>query len=267
MKLTDIIVNDVPTLNKNRPLLDAIDSLNKLSLESVCITDDEKLIGTLSYRDILFRIGAQRLRAVAPESLYISGFVKDFPATLSNDTSVRKAAKLLLELSANSLPMYYGETFLGLVNRHGMLKLVESSSVAISSLMRRNYPLLHPYDRVIHARKILLDNGVVIIPVVNEEGRLLGTVTEKETLNSLIEFQKYVPEKHQKARIRQLSVSSAMRVGIPIVEGDLPLGDAVQRMIKESLPGLVVTESSKVMGLLSPQEVLEYIVGSFPEEQ
>jgi CBS domain containing-hemolysin-like protein len=38
-------------------------------------------------------------------------------------------------------------------------------------------------------------------------------------------------------------------------------------MIKESLPGLVVTESSKVMGLLSPQEVLEYIVGSFPEEQ
>jgi CBS domain containing-hemolysin-like protein len=38
-------------------------------------------------------------------------------------------------------------------------------------------------------------------------------------------------------------------------------------MIKESLPALVVMESSKVVGVISADQVLEYIVGSFPEEQ
>jgi predicted transcriptional regulator len=267
MKLTDILVKDVPILNKNRPLLDALDVLNKQGLESICIGNDGKLIGTLSYRDVLFRIGAQRLRAVAPESLYISGFVKDFPALLSNDTPVRRAAKLLLELSSQALPMFYGDTFLGLIYRSHMLRLVQDSQVDTSSIIRRNFPVLRPHERVINARKLLLEGGVTIIPIVNDEGRLLGVVTEKEILNSLVEFQKYVPEKHQKARIRQLIVSTAMKVTMPTAEGDLLLGEASRRMIKDCLPGLIITDSSKVIGILSPEEVLEYIVGSFPEEQ
>jgi predicted transcriptional regulator len=267
MKLTDILVNDVPILNKNRPLLDALDVLNKQGLESICISNDVKLIGTLSYRDVLFRIGAQRLRAVAPESLYISGFVNDFPALLSNDTPVRRAAKLLLELSSQALPMFYGDTFLGLIYRSGLLRLVQDSQVDTSSIMRRKFPILRPHERVINARKLLLEGGATTIPVVNDDGRLLGVVTEKEILNSLIEFQKHVPEKHQKARIRELSVSSAMKVGMPTVEGNLLLGEASRRMINDCLSGLIITDSSRVIGILSSEEVLEYIVGSFPGEQ
>jgi predicted transcriptional regulator len=267
MKLTDILAKDVPILNKNRPLLDALDVLNKQGLESICISNNGKLVGTLSYRDILFRVGTQRLRAVAPESLYISGFVSDFKALLSNDTPVRRAAKLLLELSTQALPMFYGDTFLGLIYRSGMLRLVQDSKIDTSSIIRRNFPMLRPYERVINARKLLLEGSVTIIPVVNDDGRLLGVVTEKEILNSLIEFHKYVPEKHQKARIRQLSISTAMKVSIPTVEGDLSLGEASRRMIRDCLPGLIITDSSKVVGILSPGEVLEYIVGSFSEEQ
>jgi len=266
MKLTDIITKDVPLLNKNRPLLDAIDSLNKQDVEAIGISDDTKPIGTLSHYDILFRIGAQRLRAVDPASLYISGFVRDFPASLSNDTSVRKAAKLMVELSTQAMPMMYGETFLGLVYRRSMLQLVQNSSAEISTIMKRNFPLIRSHDRIIQARRLLLENGVSIIPVVNEENRLMGILTQKEVLNSLIEFQKYVPEKNQKARIRQLSVSSAMKAGAKTVEGSLTIGQAAQMMCKDGLTGLVVAESSKIMGVVSSTEMLEYIVGSFQEQ-
>src|SRR5512136_422776 len=190
MKLTEIISKDFPTLDKDRPLLDALDNLNRLGSESICIDENGKLLGSLSHRDVLFRVGALRLRAVAPESLYISGFFKEFPANLSNDTSIRRASKLMLELYSAALPMYYGETLLGIVFRRNMLKLMESSSVPVSSIMRKNFPIIRPHDRVIHARKLLLENNITVIPVVSEEGRLLGTVTDKEVLNSLIEFQK-----------------------------------------------------------------------------
>jgi CBS domain-containing protein len=266
MKLTEILSKDFPTLDKDRPLLDALEKLNGLGVESICIDDDGKLLGSLSHRDVLFRVGAQRLRAVAPESLYISGFLKEFPANLSNDTSIRKAAKLMLELSSATLPMYYGETLLGIVFRRNMLKLMEASSATVSSVMRKNFPIIRPHDRVIHARKLLLENNITIIPVVSEEGRLLGTVTDREVLNSLIEFQKYVPEKHQKSRIRQLAISSAMKVGSPTTSTEITLREASAIMSNESLPALLVTDANKVLGTLSSEEILQYIVGSFPEE-
>lgn len=267
MKMTDIISKDVPILDKNRPLLDALDALNKHNYESICIDDGGKMVGSISYRDILFRIGAQRLRAVAPESLYISGFMRDFSASTSNDTSIRRTAKMMLETNANCLPMFFGETFLGIVMKRSMLRLVTEKDVPISGLMKRNFPTLRSNDRVIQARKLILDTGVPIIPILNEDGRLLGIMGESEVLNSLIDFHKYVPEKHQKARIRQLSIGATMNAGYPTVDIECNLGDLAHKMLKENLPALVVTESSKVIGVISADQVLEYIVGSFPEEQ
>jgi CBS domain-containing protein len=266
LKLTEIITKDFPTLDKDRPLLDAIENLNRVGAESICIDENGKLLGSLSHRDVLFRVGTQRLRAVAPESLYISGFFKEFPANLSNDTSIRRAAKLMLELSSATLPMYYGETLLGVVFRKNMLKLMETSSVTVSSVMRKNFPIIRPHDRVIHARKLLLENNITIIPIVSEEGRLLGTVTDREVLNSLIEFQKYVPEKHQKSRIRQLAISSAMKVGSPTIGTETSLREASATMFSENLQALLVIDENKVLGTVSAEEILQYVVGSFPEE-
>ncbi len=267
MKLTDVVLKDVPMLSKNRPLVDAIDVLNSRGLESICVVDGEKPIGTLSFSDILFRIGTQRLRTVAPESLYISGFVREFPAQLATDTPVRRAAKLLLELDVPALPMFYGDTFLGLVYQREMLQFVEDSAVSISPLVRRGFPQLRPHDRIIHARKVILDSGIPLIPVINEDGRLLGVTGEREVLNALIDFQKYNPEKHQKARIRQLSISASMRREVPLVDESVPLGEASRRIMKERLPGLITTDSCRISGVISPSEILNYIVGSFPGEQ
>ncbi|HPC28382.1 MAG TPA: CBS domain-containing protein, partial [Candidatus Methanomethylicus sp.] len=62
MKLSDVISKDVPVLDKDRPLLDALEVLNEQEYESICIDEGGKMVGSISYRDILFRIGAQRLR-------------------------------------------------------------------------------------------------------------------------------------------------------------------------------------------------------------
>jgi len=267
MKLSDIISKDVPVLDKDRPLLDALDVLNEQEYESICIDEGGKMVGSISYRDILFRIGAQRLRAVAPESLYISGFMKDFNASASNDTSIRKAAKMMLEQNASCLPMFFGETFLGIVMKRSMLRFVLEKDMPISGLIKRKFPTLRSHDRVIQARKLILDASVPIIPILNEDGRLLGAMGEAEALNSLIDFHKYVPEKHQKARIRQLSIGATMKAGYPTTDLDSSLGAVAQTMLKEKIPALVVTESSKVVGIISSDQILEYIVGSFPEEQ
>ena len=269
MKLLDILVKDVPALNKNRPLLDAIDVLEKEKVDCITVNDNGKPLGILSYRDVLSKIGTQRLRAVAPESLYISGFMSPFPVVLSNDSSVRRAAKLMLELYVPSLPVFYGDTFLGLVYKREMLRFVKDSVVSATSILRRHVPTVKSHDRVIHARKILLDQNLSMIPVVNEDGRLVGIITEREVLKALIEFHKYVPEKYQRARIRQLIISSSMVANVPILEEGISLGEVSEKILKENLPGVIFSEPSqtKIVGILTPDEILDYIVRSFPEEQ
>jgi len=58
-----------------------------------------------------------------------------------------------------------------------------------------------------------------------------------------------------------------MKIGYPTTDIDSSLGTVAQRMLKERLPALMVTESGNAVGIISSGEVLEYIVGSFPEEQ
>jgi len=269
LKLLDILAKDIPTLNKNRPLLDAINVLEEENIDCICVSDDGKPLGMLSHRDILSKIGTVRLRAVAPESLYISGFLRPFPVQISNDTSIRKAAKLMLELSAPSLPVFSGDTFLGLIYKRDMLRFVKDSTVSATSILRKHVPLLRSYDRVIHARKLLLDQKLSIIPVVNDDGRPVGIVTEKGILKALIEFHKYVPEKYQRARIRQLTISSSMVADAPVLEEEISLGEVSKMILEEKLPGIIFCEPSlpKIIGILTHDEILDYIVHSFPEEQ
>lgn len=267
MKLTEIATKEVVTLNKNRPLLDALGVMDKEGLESICVSDDGRIVGVLSYADVLTKIGTQRLRAVSPGSLYISGFMREFPVTLSDDTPIRKAAKLMLELNADLLPIFYGETFLGALYRLDMVKVIQGRDTEASQLMRRKFPSVRPTERAIHARKIMLDSGSPVMPVLNEEGRYLGAVTRGSLLRALIDFHMYVPEKHQRARIRQLSISNVMKADYPSAGEESTLSGVARRMLEERCPGIVILNALSPVGLVTTDEVLSYIVSTFPEEQ
>lgn len=267
MKLTEITTKEIPALNKNRPILDALEAMEKGGFESICVSDDGRIVGSISYADILAKIGAQRLRAVSPGSLYISGFMSEFSVTVSNDTPLRRAAKLMLELDADLLPMFYGETFLGVVYRANMIRVVEDREEAVSRLMRKNFPSVKSNDRAIHARKLILDSRSPVLPVLNEDGRYLGAVTRGSLIKALIDFHMHVPEKHQKARIRQLQISNVMKVDYPSVGEETKLSDAARKIREKRCPGVVVVEGLTPAGLLTTDEILNFIVSTFPEEQ
>ncbi|MCX8169578.1 MAG: CBS domain-containing protein [Candidatus Methanomethyliaceae archaeon] len=258
-------MKDPPRIDKDRTILETIEILNKKSLDSVCVCDEEKIIGYIGYREILSKIGTEKSRIVSMGSLYNSGFVNNFPTILSNDTSIRKCAELMLDLKAPSLPVFYGETFLGVIFRRHMLRFIEDSSIPIGSIIRREVPVIHPNNRVIHARRLMLDNNLLAIPVLNDEGKVIGVISESEMVNALIDFHKYVSEKHQRARIRELSISTAMISKIPMVESETSLSDVIRLLSKERAPGVIAIENEKFIGILTYNEILEYIMQSFPE--
>ncbi len=264
MRLMDILVKDPPMLSKNRPITDALEILRKESIDSICIYD-EKPIGIISYRDILSKIGLERVRRLVPEALYNSSFVRYFPTYISDECSIRKCAELMIEFNINSLPFFYGETFLGMIYRRDMIRFVEDSSINIELIMNRNPLVIYPYSRIIHVRRIMLDNNLSFLPVLNDDGKVLGAVTEGEVVNTLIEFYRRTPEKHQKARIREILVTTSMITDIPIVEKETILSDIAVELRKKGSPGAVITENQKIIGILTHNEILKYIVHSFPE--
>ena len=89
----------------------------------------------------------------------------------------------------------------------------------------------YPTDRLVHARRKMLDNNVGRLPVVDED-KLVGMITSKDLMRAFIDFRKNVPEKYQNPRtfpnrgknIAELSVGIVLTdllitapVGIPMI--------------------------------------------------
>ncbi|MEM0231779.1 MAG: CBS domain-containing protein [Candidatus Methanomethylicaceae archaeon] len=259
------MTKDPPTIDKDSTILETLDILNKKSIDSVCVCDNGKLIGYIGYREILSKIGTEKSRILSIGSLHNSGFLKKFPTTLSNDASIRKCAELMLDLKVPSLPVFYGETFLGIIFRSHMMYFVEDSIIPINLILRKDIPVVYPHNRVIHARRLMLDNHLLIIPVLNDDGKVIGAISEREMVNSLIEFHKRISEKHQRAKIREFSISNAMILKVPTIENETPLSDVIKILKKEQIPGVIVVENEKFIGILTHNEILAYILQSFPE--
>jgi len=148
-----------------------------------------------------------------------------------------------------------------------MVKAVQDREVSTAQLMRRKFPSVRSSERAIHARKLILESGTPVIPVLNDDGRYLGAVTRGALLKALVDFHMYVPERHQKARIRQLSISNVMKVDYPSIGEESTLGDVVRKILAEQCPGVVVVNGLTPVGIVSTDEILSFIVNTFPEEQ
>ena len=77
-----------------------------------------------------------------------------------------------------------------------------------------------PSDRLVHARRCLIDKEIGRLPVV-EEDMLEGILTAKDVAMAMISFKKVVPDKYKTARIRNLLVEDVMTQNVKTIDGYL----------------------------------------------
>ena len=210
-----------------------------------------------STREIARVLGTRKSLGMPASSLHVAAATLDAVIKVLPDMSVEDAMVLLQKTSV--LVAVDGDKILGWVRPREILAAININGKAADAM---RVPLtVSPDDRLVHARRMMLDRDVGRLPVV-EAGRLIGILTERDVAKSLRAFRDLnETASKQYARIYNLLVSDVMTHDVKYVYIDAPLEDVKNTILSDNRGGLpVLNQKDELVGMITRRSLIDYLV-------
>lgn len=259
IKVREVMEKDFPIVSKDETLYHAVKVMEKYGYDRVVVVKEGRLVGIATKKDILMKLGTERTRRTTTGRMHISSFMTPNPLTVTPDSTVGEAAKTMISKEISSLPVLEGDKLVGLVTKWTIAKLLEDVDVPVREVMSSSPMAVKLTDRILHVRQLILNEGLTFIPVIDEDGRVIGAISIDEVADALFAFHDIVPEKHRKERIQHLLVSDVMRLRPPRVQATDPLGETIKEMRKRDYRGAIVVDNEdRPIGVVTLTDITEY---------
>ncbi|MFO7618453.1 MAG: CBS domain-containing protein [Thermoplasmata archaeon] len=173
MKLKDIMVKEVVCAELPGNRTDIIKLMVKNNKTGIPIVkDDGTLVGFITRQDIYAKPEEEQL-ALAMR--------KDYPFLGSND-SLEEGARVLLDNNLHHLPIVNRKKLVGIVTPADYLGVIEKLDInePIENFVRTPCAPIYEGAPIAMADTLFRVSGVVAAPVLNDEGRLVGIVTDRD---------------------------------------------------------------------------------------
>ncbi len=258
MLVKDVMTRNVITVDKNRKLSDAIKLLEKNRISRAVVTDSGKVCGVVTEKDILETLGSSRYRKLLPSSLRVSTAMCSSLIVVKGDAEVGDAALLMAQNKINSLPVIDGGQLAGIITATDLLKVLKERKEKVGSVMSRQAIKVSPTERVVHARRLMLDNKIRGIAVV-EGGEVVGILTERDLVRALGNFKK-LADRYQHRRIRNMLVGDVMTQDVKTLEVDAIAADAAKLMLENGISGIPVIKKEKFVGIVTKADLVRLLI-------
>lgn len=258
MRVSEIMSSPVITLDKDRTLADAIDIMKRKEISRVVATKNGRVAGILTEKDIARELGSMHAYRLPPGRLHISSVMTADPISVAPDVTAKRAAELMLDHDISGLPVLEGDELVGIVTKMDFAKIcVRYDDVYAGQVMQANPMTISPEDRVIHARKLLLEEELLALPVVEGE-TLVGIITTRDVAMKLAAFQEVVPDRYKSERIRNLLVGDIMTQPPITIRTNTRLPQVARLMLEKRFSSLPVENlDGELVGLLTKTELTE----------
>lgn len=254
LKVRDIMTENVIYVDKNADLEYILSLMEKHDITKIPVLEDGKIVGVVTDGEIAYKLGSSRKREVNPAHLHASSvMVRNFEI-VSPETPVRDIIRSVGLPGLTMLPVVENQRLVGVVTKADLLPLVESEK-PVKDIMTRNVITVSPDDRVIHARRLIIENNIARLPVV-EEGNVLGIIAEMDIARAFANIKRSIPYRHQKHQIEELLVRDAMNSPPITVEEDTKIRDAAQIMVKNNV-GCLPVINEKLHGIVTRTDLIK----------
>jgi CBS domain-containing protein len=164
----------------------------------------------------------------------------------------------MLDHDISGLPVIAEDKLVGIVTKMDFAKICSTyDDIFSGQVMQANPITVSLGDRVIHARKLLLDEDLIGLPVV-DGGKLVGIVTIRDIAMRLADFQEVVPDRYKSERIRNLLVDDIMTQPAVSTRTDTKLSDVAKLMLGRRFSSLpVLNLEGELVGLITKTELTE----------
>jgi CBS domain-containing protein len=252
---------DLITIDKDQNLSDALKLLRKHNVSRLPVTNNKELVGIISERDIANKLGSSKYESMPASRLHISSVMVKDVFTVPKTMQLEDVAKLMLDNGIGSVPVMDDEKMVGIVSKADFVTLatgIAFDKITVKEIMSKKLVTVSPTERIVHARRQMLEAHVGRVPVV-DDGELVGMITSKDLMRAFIDFRKKVPEKYQKSQIKELLVEDIMSTKPTFVSKDMSITEVSELIMETGYNGLPVVEDGEVVGIITQTDILKLI--------
>jgi CBS domain-containing protein len=267
MHVKDIMKEEIVHVDKDQNIQDALKLMKKHKISRLPVVNMNdgnirELVGIVTEKDISIKLGSSKYGNLPPSHFHVSTVMKQEPIVVQKDENIGKAAKTMLENKIGGMPVVNDCEIVGMLTKTDFLEICHGkpfNATSITERMNTDIITVSPSDRLVHARRCLIDKEIGRLPVV-EEDMLEGILTAKDVAMAMISFKKVVPDKYKTARIRNLLVEDVMTQNVKTIEGSSTLDDAATFMLENRFSGIPVEVDGALEGIITKTDLMNFVV-------
>jgi len=257
MKVKDVMTEDVILVDKDVELEYVLKLMKKHEITKIPVVEDKKLIGIITDNKIAYKLGSIRSRGVPASRLHASSVTDKEMNVVSPITEIESILKKVGEPGATMLPVVENEKLVGVVTKADLLPFVNSNK-KLKELMQKKLHTISPSDRVIHARRLMIDENVARLPVVDQR-TLVGIISDTEIAFALASLKRSISLGKQKHALDELLVEDVMKTSTIWAEPDITASEAAKIMIKNNIGSLPLIDNDKIVGIITRTDLIKTI--------
>jgi CBS domain-containing protein len=267
MQVKDIMKEEIVHVDKDQNIQDALKLMKKhkisrLPVVNMNMDNIRELVGIVTEKDISIKLGSSKYGNLPPSHFHVSTVMKQDPVVVQKTENIGKAAKTMLENKIGGMPVVNDCEIVGMLTKTDFLEICHGkpfNATSISERMNDDLITVSPSDRLVHARRCLIDKEIGRLPVV-EEDILEGILTAKDVAMAMISFKKVVPDKYKTARIRNLLVEDVMTQNVKTLDGEATLDDAATFMLENRFSGIPIEVDGTLAGIITKTDLMNFVV-------
>jgi CBS domain-containing protein len=249
------MATELVTVAKDRNLKEVLHLMEQKRVTKLPVVDDAgNLLGIVTDGKIADKLGREHNKGIQTTTLHASSVMeKDF-LIAHPDEPLSALLKDVGKPGLTMVPVCKGKRLVGILTKADLLKFVQSDA-QVGSIMKKELKAVSSGERLIHARRLLLDHDIARLPVL-KDGKVEGIIAEHEIAGAFAQL-KQEDALPQRDHIRDLQVGPYMRRKVVTGRPEMSAKEAAAVMLKEHVGALpIVDDRGQIQGIVTRTDLI-----------
>ena len=259
----EVASKDFLKVSKNESLASLIKEMRRRNTDRAIIYRDEVPEGIVTKKDVITKVAMSRTKRYPVSALHVSSVMSYPLITIKRDVPLSKAARIMIDKNISSLPVKDENVIIALLTKWDIARALIKSPVQLSQVMTHDVVTIRDTDSILTARKLMIEEGFSSMPVLNNEGKLVGIVTLDEVVDTLVNLMEFVSDSGSKTSLKNITVRDCMRPVIPILTTEDAIGTAAALMLEKHVRAVLLIDSGKTLrGIVTLTDLTRYVAST-----
>ncbi len=263
----EIANNEHAKADKTQSISQIKNKMEENNLLAIPVTEEGKFKGAIGYRDLIRHIQFNPNKTKLEKVMHQ-------PPEYENGDNLVELADLRINSGRKMLVRTEGNKLKGVIGESEFLEALDQVDEAqdLSTRDLATYEVLTVFeeDSVEQARHKLLDNNISRLPVLDNDGNLVGKISSIDMLKTLVPREgqdaggntrtKQTENRggNEKDKLSSIPVKEVMDRTPTVMEGHGEAGEAIDKMIKNNSKEVIITDREYPEAIITVKDFLKH---------